>query len=430
VAEDDDAAAGAFDEEEEWRQTTTIPSLNPDRSASKDESEGASGDAAGASAASATSTKGRQTDRQSRDGRSTSGRSSGATGRAAERESARRSTTADSGGERSASDDRRSSRPDDRPASARSTNDDASDEKRRQLRSQLQQREQQVEQLQARVSKVQSERDELERERDALRQEVSRLESRLEATEADAAGGAARQLSRAQAFDGTNLFVRYRSKGEATLDEAAAGHVDASDVNENLRLEHHTQFEAEDVAVDGEEFEAFLHDSFEYRFASWVVEELLYEIRETGHRGGLRDLYESIPKIDRVDLHGAVSAGDEEEGTRQESFDVIMRDRMGNPLVVADLNGSRDPTTGEMMGSLVDASTGVASAHGELAGSFQVTESFFEPEALETAESATSGGILSREKRESFVKLSRKQGYHLCLVESRSGGFHLNVPEL
>jgi len=59
-----------------------------------------------------------------------------------------------------------------------------------------------------------------------------------------------------------------------------------------------------------------------------------------------------------------------------------------------------------------------------------VTESFFEPAALETTGTATSGGLLSREKRASFVKLSRKRGFHLCLVESRSGGFHLNVPEL
>ncbi len=224
--------------------------------------------------------------------------------------------------------------------------------------------------------------------------------------------------------------MRYESKGKATLDEAAEGKVEADEVNANLRLEHHTQFETDDVEVEGAAFEEFLTGSFEYQFVSWVVEELLYEIRETGHRGGLKDLYESIPKIDRVDLHGSVSATGTDEDDRQESFDIIMRDRMGNPLVVADLNGSRDPTTGDMMGSLVDASSGVAHAHDELSGAFQVTESFFEPEALETAESATSGGFLSREKRESFVKLSRKRGYHLCLVESRSGGFHLNVPEL
>jgi hypothetical protein len=28
------------------------------------------------------------------------------------------------------------------------------------------------------------------------------------------------------------------------------------------------------------------------------------------------------------------------------------------------------------------------------------------------------------------VKLNRKSGYHLILVESRGGDFHLNVPEL
>jgi hypothetical protein len=59
-----------------------------------------------------------------------------------------------------------------------------------------------------------------------------------------------------------------------------------------------------------------------------------------------------------------------------------------------------------------------------------VTASFFEPNALETASEATSGGLLSRDKRESFVRLGRKQGYHLCLVEAREGKFHLAVPEL
>ena len=53
-----------------------------------------------------------------------------------------------------------------------------------------------------------------------------------------------------------------------------------------------------------------------------------------------------------------------------------------------------------------------------------------DPDALETATEATGGGILSRDKRESFVRLSRKDGFHLCLVESRDGDFHFSVPDL
>ena len=59
-----------------------------------------------------------------------------------------------------------------------------------------------------------------------------------------------------------------------------------------------------------------------------------------------------------------------------------------------------------------------------------MTTSFFEPGALETASEATRGGLLSRNKRKSFVNLSRKRGYHLCLVEARSENFTLTVPEL
>jgi hypothetical protein len=103
---------------------------------------------------------------------------------------------------------------------------------------------------------------------------------------------------------------------------------------------------------------------------------------------------------------------------------------MGDPLFVADINPSRDATTEAMVGSLVENTHTVASEAETLAAGFYVTESFFEPGALETVADRTGGGILSRSSKRSFVKLSRKRGYHLCLVEARDGEFHLNVPEL
>jgi hypothetical protein len=438
-SESERAGGDAFDEEEQWREATTIPSLDPDRSEGPDE-EAVDGSSQSATAeghtesASATAGQSRSDDAASSEPASPE--------RASRRQSEGAPSEASSGGSNSRTGAQTgtseqsgtgshdgSSQSEDRSGGRSGESSEKSRAKIQELRSQLRQRKQQVQKLKDRLSNVESERNEYKRERNALRQEVERLEAKLETTgSAGSSGG--RQLSRSQAFDGTNLFVRYESKGEATLEEAAEGQAKPEDVNANLRLEHHTQFETEAAEVEGEPFEAFLRDSFEYRFVSWVIEELLYDIRDTGHRNSLKDLYESIPKIDRVDFHGSVGAGGDSEGTRQESFNVIMRDRMGNPLMVADLNDSRDPTTGDMMGSLVDASSGVAQAHDELSGAFQVTESFFEPKALETAENATAGGFLSREKRESFVKLSRKRGYHLCLVESRSGGFHLNVPEL
>ncbi|WP_134670902.1 DUF7527 domain-containing protein [Halorussus marinus] len=405
-----------FEGEAEWRETTTIPSLDPDRTAD-DAGPERTGERAAAGSTPSPSPSGSAT--ESRGGSEPSNGSAG-----------RRSGAAD----RSRTDDPRASGESSRaskarePSSGESTDD--ADERVAEVRSELRQRTKEVEKLKRRLSSIKSERDELARERDALRQEVDRLESELDAAESGGSVDASSRLGAGEAFEGTNLFVRYRSKGDATLEQAAAGDAEPDEVNANLQLEHHTQFEAADVAVDGARFEEFLTDSFEYRFASWVVEQLLYEIRETGYESRLQGLYDAISKIDRVDFHGSVGAGTDGDDTRQETFDVIMRDRMGNPLIVADLNDSRDPTTGEMMGSLVDAATGVAQAHGELVGAFQVTESFFEPAALETTETATSGGLLSREKRASFVKLSRKRGFHLCLVESRSGGFHLNVPEL
>jgi hypothetical protein len=436
----DEGGSDAFEEEEQWREATTIPSLDPDRSVGPtdeetDDSDSVAADTTGSAAAASEQSHPDAASSDPSPERTPGGSSAGAASQASSGTDSSATGSQSGIGSRSGSGPQSGagSQSGSAPGGA-SDQSSAADEKAQaqiqKLRSQLRQRKQQVEQLKERLSNVESERNEYKRERDALRQEVERLEAKLESSGSAGAGASGRQLSRSQAFDGTNLFVRYESKGKATLDEAAEGQVDPEDVNENLRLEHHTQFETEGATVEGEPFEEFLHDSFEYQFVSWIIEELLYEIRDTGHHNGLKDLYESIPKIDRVDLHGSVGAGDDTEDTRQESFDIIMRDRMGNPLVVADLNDSRDPTTGDMMGSLVDASSGVAKAHDELSGAFQVTESFFQPKALETAENATAGGFLSREKRESFVKLSRKRGYHLCLVESRSGGFHLNVPEL
>jgi len=115
--------------------------------------------------------------------------------------------------------------------------------------------------------------------------------------------------------------------------------------------------------------------------------------------------------------------------TVSRDFDVVVRDRMGNALLVADLNDRRAPVSADMMDDLVGAAGDVGAA-ADLTGAFYVTASFFEPDALETAESATGGGFLSRDKRESYVKTGRKAGFHLCLVETRDGDFYLTVPEL
>ncbi|WP_224447051.1 DUF7527 domain-containing protein [Haloprofundus salilacus] len=294
-----------------------------------------------------------------------------------------------------------------------------------------------------RLSEVETERDEQRERADRLAETVERLEAevesleeRLAAAETGSDGAASapeRTMGRKEALDGTNLFVRYGTKSGGTLEKAHAGEVDRPEVIENLRLEHHTRFETDDLHVEGESYEEFLEGTVEYGFVKWVVDNLLYEIRDTGNVSAMQDLFDAIPKVDRAELGGDVSVQfieNGEEHREQRTFDVVLRDRMGNPLLVADLNDSRAAASEAMMSSLVQNAGQVAESSESLGAAFLVTTSYFEPEALETAADATGGGLLSRGKRKSLVRLSRKRGFHLCLVETRNGDFHLNVPEL
>ncbi|QCJ47953.1 hypothetical protein [Haloprofundus sp. MHR1] len=293
-----------------------------------------------------------------------------------------------------------------------------------------------------RLSTVEAERDEQRERADRLAESVERLEktvesleAKLEAAQAGSDDGSApeRTMGRKEALDGTNLFVRYGTKSGGTLEKAHAGEVDRPEVIENLRLEHHTRFETEGLHVEGESYEEFLEGTVEHGFVKWVVDDLLYEIRDTGNVAAMQELFDAIPKIDRAELGGDVSVQFTENGEEhreQRTFDVVLRDRMGNPLLVADVNDSRAAASEAMMSSLVQNAGQVAETSDSLGASFLVTTSYFEPEALETAADATGGGLLSRGKRKSLVRLTRKRGFHLCLVETRNGDFHLNVPEL
>ncbi|PSP85125.1 hypothetical protein BRC96_03370 [Halobacteriales archaeon QS_6_64_34] len=306
------------------------------------------------------------------------------------------------------------------------------------LEAKLEERVAEITELESEIRDLSAENEELAAERDRLvaeleeaRAEIQRLEAELAAAGEAAPSG--ETLSPAAAIDGTNLFIRYHSKGDATLEKAQNGGADRAAVEENLRLEHHTQFDAADTVVDGETFEAFLQNSIQYRFADWLVRNLLYEIRDTGHESAMGVLYEALPKADRAELNGNVSVTYTEDGQEhrsQETFDVVVRDRMGNPLAVANINDSRQPATEGQMTDIIQNAERVGNASDSLAAAFLVTSSFFEPEALETAREATSSGLFSRDKRKSFVNLSRKGGYHLCLLEARNKEFHLAVPEL
>lgn len=372
VPEDDDV----FSEEAQWRETTSIPSLDPERSGSP-RPERLAGRAHGPAEA---------VEREHRDA------------------------------------------PTDEPA-------DRSGETVDRLRRRLGR-------LENDLGRAEKERDRLESERDEFREEAARLRELVDELEAevanlrsalaeagDAGATVDQRLSSSRALGGTNLFVRYDSKGAGTLEKAHSGDATRAQVNENLRIEHHTNFDAGAVAVDGRSFESFLTNTVEYGFVRWVVEDLLYEVRDTGTERALSGLYDAIPKIDRAEFDGTVEV-DEEEGAVSRTFDVVLRDRMGSPLLVANLNTSRDPATDGMMGTLIEDASIVTDGDDGLGAAFLVTASYFDPPALETASEATGGGLLRREKRKSFVKLSRKRGFHLCLVETRNDEFHVSVPEL
>lgn len=385
-----------FSEEAEWRNTQSIPSLDPSNSQARAREESGAG----------------------------GGENGAATPQADRSEEPTGQTDADA---------TTTTRPETKTVPADTENV-------AQLRDQLRELEAAREEAEVAKERLAAERDDYREETQRLESRVEQLEEEVERLEAELAdarrrddGTPTRTMPSTEALTGTNLFVRYETKGGATLENAHAGDVERDAVVENLRLEHHTSFDTEGLRVAGDRYETFLQETIEYRFVRWVVEDLLYEIRETGNEAALDELFDAIPEIDRAELRGSVSVEyqrDGEQHREQEQFDVVLRDRMGNPLLVADLNTSRDPATGEMMTDLVEAARLVKDTSDTLSSALLVTTSYFQPDALETANEATGGGLLNRGKRKSFVKLSRKRGFHLCLLETRDGNFHVNVPEL
>jgi len=333
---------------------------------------------------------------------------------------------------------------------------------RQQLTERLQQAEAVMEQAENRHQELLEQRDAAREERNAVREErnaareeidtletklaeaeakIDELEAKLEAAEsgseptpasaADAATETTHTLDPAAALEGTNLFVRYDTKGADTLESAHNGTADQDAVNENLRIEHHTTFETDGLSVNDEPFEQFLENRIEYAFADWIVRDLLFEIQATGTQSGMRDIYDAIPTIDRIQLRGTVELGtDEDDEPIERAFDLIVRDKHGNPLFVATFDESNQPVSPEPVEKLIEAGSEIRGREKHFVAGFAVTTSYFDPDALEAADDATGSGLLSRSRGKSFVTLSRKRGFHLCLVDRIDDGFDLRVPEL
>ncbi len=279
--------------------------------------------------------------------------------------------------------------------------------------------------LQEQLDRVRTERDDLQEQLDRVRTERDDLRER--GSEAEHGAGDETALPAAMALSGTNLFVRYGSKADPTLEAALGEGVGREAVDENLSLEVHTSFEREHATVEGRPFDGFLRASVEYRFVEWLVRALPYELRDAAGKRPLGRLYEAIPSFDRAEIDGTVAV----EGDSEVSFDVVLRDRKGAPLAVASVFDSREPATEEMLSDLVGRARPAAAANESLGTALFVTTSYYAPDALELAESETSGGgLFSRGAKESYVRLTRSHGFHLCLVEARGDDFHLGVPEL
>ncbi len=413
---DDSDLERQFEREEQWRETRSIPSIDPDNTS---ESSSAERDSA----------SGRRRSNASSASESTGGNA----GQSERQRGADRSSPSDSRSTRresSASEPSTAS-----PSKSPSRAHDADDRTVRieRLEERRDALEAQRDELAEKCERLQAENQELSATVDRLQSRIDDLERQLEQAQSTAADGVAggTSLSPKRALAGTNLFVRYDSKSKPTLETAHGGGASPSEVASNLRLEHHTGFDHSTVTVDGQPYVEFLRETMEYRLVDWLTTTVLYEIRDTGRADGLGDLYDAIPRIDRAELHASIALEDDGADVPSEvTFDVVAFDKMGNPLVVANLNRSREPATREMLEELEATASAVKANYPDLGAALVVTSSFFEPGALEVTEEATSGGFLSRGSKLSYVNLSRKQGYHLCLVEARSGGFHMNVPEL
>jgi hypothetical protein len=85
----------------------------------------------------------------------------------------------------------------------------------------------------------------------------------------------------------------------------------------------------------------------------------------------------------------------------------------------------------EQMTDLINKSRKIARAEQNFAGVFCVTTTIFEPTALQTADAATeNGGLLDESRLQSYVELSRRTGFHLCLIKDREETFHVYRPDL
>jgi hypothetical protein len=278
----------------------------------------------------------------------------------------------------------------------------------------------------AELDALRSELSSLRRTQERLEERVAALESGGTAESDDGRPATGPSLSPAEALSGTTLFVREGTRGGPTLEDAHAGRADRESLSANVNPEPHTRFDGDGATVDGEPFESFLTGTTAHAFVEWLTTTLPFEIRSTGNEESMRYVYDTLPAVDRVAFSETVTVEDGREAT----FDAVVRDRMGDPLFVASFEKGPDPTSAAAIEPFITDASDLCAVEDSLGGAFVVTGSYFDSDGLELVREATSRSLLSRDKHRSLVSLTRKNGYHLCLVEARDNALYMTVPEL
>ena len=263
---------------------------------------------------------------------------------------------------------------------------------------------------------------ELESAYEQLHDRVLRLQTEHDDPAVDSPEGsvqADRDVDPGQARRATTLFARYDSRAETTLEDVHEGGGSRDELAGNLRVEVYGEFETS-VSVDGQPYRLFVTDSLEYRFVTWLLEELAFEIRDTDSRDTLGVLYAALPRLDRVAFDTTLTVDSESV-----SFDLVGLTSTGDPLFVADCVRSGS-ASGRDVERLATVAGRVGETNDSLAGAFVITGGAFEPGATRSATQ------LVRETDEGSVVLdtkSQSDRCHLCLVEARES-VNLLVPEL
>jgi hypothetical protein len=150
----------------------------------------------------------------------------------------------------------------------------------------------------------------------------------------------------------------------------------------------------------------------------------------------LKEVYASIQNIDRIDFDEDVDIDRGDDSSATPSFDVIFRNKYGDPRLAAVFDNTPDPITENKVHQLINDAGWVSQSEAPFNGAFFVTTSYFEAKALEAAYDATCdtrGRTILPSVLKNCGPFSNLYGYHpchACLVNAKENDFSLVFPEL